>query len=73
MVMSVRLFCFLPLDRLPLEEAIDREDARPSPIRLPEGWQTVNGLAFGVDRFASALGVLTPVRTSKEASDTAPV
>jgi hypothetical protein len=64
---GIGLLGLLALDRFPLEEAIDWEYATPPPIRLPEGRQVVNGLAFGVDRFAPALGILTPVRNEAPA------
>jgi hypothetical protein len=44
-----------PLDRVPLEEAIDRDDAAPPPIGIAECRQSEYRLAFGVDRLTSAL------------------
>ena len=59
---GIRLLGFLPLDRSPFEEAIDREYVTASPIGVPKRRQPVNGLAFGIDRLASALLVLAPIR-----------
>src|SRR4029077_6307958 len=52
---GIGLFGLLSLDRLPFEEAIDRHDAPPPAIGVAEGGQTVDGLAFGVDRLAATL------------------
>jgi hypothetical protein len=59
---GIGLLGSLTPDRLPFEETIDWEYATPPTIGVPKRRQPVNGLAFGVDRLASALGVLTPVR-----------
>jgi hypothetical protein len=59
---GIRLLSFLAFDGFPLEEAIDREDAAPSPICLSECWQSANGLAFGVNRLATTSRILTPAR-----------
>jgi hypothetical protein len=58
----IRLLRPLSLDRLPLEEAIDRDDAAALPVRLAECRQPIDGLAFGVDRLSAAGRVLAPVR-----------
>ena len=57
----IRLLRFLALDRLPLEEAINRNDAAAPAIGIPEGGQIAHGLAFGIDRFSPALRVLAPI------------
>jgi hypothetical protein len=56
------LLGLLSLDRLPLEEAIDRQDAPPFAISLPKRRECPDGLAFGVDRFPATLRVLAPIR-----------
>jgi hypothetical protein len=48
----------LSFDCFPLEEAVDRHDAAAPMIGVAEGRQLVHGLALGVDRLASAFGVL---------------
>ena len=59
---GIGLLGFLPLDRLPLEEAIDRNDAAAPAIGIPEGGQIAHGLAFSIDRPSPALRVLAPIR-----------
>jgi hypothetical protein len=59
---GVGLFGLLSLDRLPFEEAIDRQDAPPLAISLPKRRECPDGLAFGVDRLAATLRVLAPIR-----------
>jgi AcrR family transcriptional regulator len=51
----------LSFDCVPLIEAVDRENAAASAIGIAEHRQLVHRLTFGVDRFASAFRVLTPV------------
>src|SRR4029077_1708115 len=58
---GVGLFGLLALDRLPFEEAIDRQDAPPLAISLPKRRECPDGLAFSVHRLPSALGILAPV------------
>ena len=43
------------------QEAVQRDDAPPLAVGLPEGRQTVNGLALVVDRLAASIGVLAPM------------
>src|SRR5204862_5990983 len=50
----VRLLCFLALDRLPLEEAVDRHDAAAPAVGIAKARQVPHGLAFGVDGLAAA-------------------
>jgi hypothetical protein len=47
---------------MPLEEAVDRQDAAAPMVGVVEGRQLVYGLAFGVDRLSSAFWVFAPVR-----------
>jgi hypothetical protein len=58
---SVGLLRLPALDRLPLEEAVDRDDTAPTPVGVAEGRQLMGGLTLGVDRLASAFGLLDPV------------
>src|SRR5207247_6999792 len=44
------LLSLLPLDRLPLEEAVDRQDAPPPSVCISERRQRRNRLGLGVDR-----------------------
>ena len=52
---GIGLFGLLSLDRLPFEEAIDRQDAPPLAISLPKRRECPDGLAFGVGRLAATL------------------
>ena len=56
-----RLLSLLPLDRLPLEEAVDRDDTASPAIGIPEGRQIAHGLALSVDRLAPAFQVPAPI------------
>ena len=47
---GIRLLGPLTLDRLPLEEAVHRNDAAPLPVSIPKGRQSLHRLAVGVDR-----------------------
>src|SRR5579862_8753359 len=58
---GIGLLGFLPFDRLPLEEAVNRDDAAPSAIAMPEGRQTVHGLALGVDLLSTSFWVAAPL------------
>ena len=58
---GVGLLRLLPLDGLPLEEAVHRHDAAPLAVGVPEGRQVAHGLALGVDRLAAARRVLAPI------------
>jgi hypothetical protein len=73
---GIGLLGFLPLDRLPLEEAVDRDDTAPPAIGISEGRETMYGLAFGVDRLAPAFRGPAPIgnKTQRKGSrDTSPV
>ena len=59
---GIGLLCLVPLDRLPLEEAINRHDASALAIGFVEGRQLPHRLALSVDRLAPAGRVLAPVR-----------
>src|SRR4029077_404735 len=52
---GVGLFGLLSLDRLPFEEAIDRQDAPPLAISLLKRRECPERLAFGVDRLPATL------------------
>src|SRR5262245_8868982 len=52
----------LPLDGLPLEEAVHRHDTAPYAIGIPETGQVSRGLALSVDGLAAASRVTAPVR-----------
>jgi len=56
------LLCLLPLDCLPLEEAINREDAAPSRVGIPEQRQPRDGLSLGIDRLPTAPRIRAPAR-----------
>jgi hypothetical protein len=63
-------------DRFPLEEAVNRQEAPPLTISLPERGKCADGLAFRVDWFSATLRVLAPIRDEAPAqrtSDTSPV
>ena len=62
MANGIRLFGLMAFDRLPFEEAIDRQDAPPLAISLPKRRECPDGLAFGVDRLPATLWVLAPIR-----------
>jgi hypothetical protein len=49
------------LDRLPLEETIDRDDAAPPPIGAAEGRHGAYGFILGIDRLTAALRVFAPI------------
>jgi hypothetical protein len=57
----IGLLGLLSLDRLPLVEAVDRQNAAAPAIRVPKHRQPVHRLAFGVDRLAPAFRILTPI------------
>src|SRR5215475_10678321 len=59
---SVGLFCLLPLDRLPLEEAVHRHNAAAPAVRISKRRQISHGLVFGVDRLSTTCWVLAPIR-----------
>jgi hypothetical protein len=58
---GIGLLSFLALDRLPLEEAVDRDDTAPPAIRVAEARQIADGLALSVDRLAPAFRVAAPI------------
>src|SRR5262245_11857251 len=59
---SVGLFCLLPLDRLPLEEAVHRHDTAAPAIGIPKRREVAHSLIFGVDRLSTTCWVLAPIR-----------
>ena len=58
---SIGLLGLLAFDRLPLEEPIHGHDAPAQAVCIPEGRQSGDGPALGIDRFAASARVLTPV------------
>lgn len=52
----------LALDRLPFKEVVDGYDATAVAVGVAERRQRPHGLGLGVDRLASALRVLGPIR-----------
>lgn len=62
--MAMAKGCFAcALDRLPIEEVIDRQQAAPLAIRVAERGERSDGLALRVDRSVPAAGVLAPALT----------
>ena len=59
---SIGLLGLLAFDRLPLEEPIHGHDAPAQAVCIPEGWQSGDGLALGVDRLSPSGRVRTPMR-----------